>query len=268
MPKKSRIIYIYGTVFNNATTVERAIQSIIPLKPLKIFIVDNFSNDNTFEIIRNSKLNLKVKIQAAQAKCTRGLGRNIALEMALAEARDDDVLMYMDFDVKALKLGLRIIKKRLNNIKSNQISIFNHISLALTNKELPWLDLNAGEDFERLARAKSLGYKILDIKNMLKYTKRNGYKNLLFDNASSLGSYGVDREVRYAKNKFKLTIRLFKILIDTERGIAYQSLKEFYSTSKVKKYHTLIAYAIAYFCAKIKGVYSYSKLPNNKYVLK
>lgn len=268
MHKKSRRLYIYGTIFNNAAYVERAIRSIMPLRPKKIFIADNFSTDNTFEILRDLKLNPRVKIQLVQVKCTRGKGRNIALEMALNEAKYDDILMYIDFDTVILKNGLRIIKKRLNNIEVNQISIFNGISLAITNKELPWLDLNYGEDFERLARAKSYGYKILDIKNMLKYTKIDSYKNLLFDNASSLGSYAINREIRYAKNKFKLALRLSKVLVDMERGIAYPTFREFYATSKVHNFYRFVEFWIAYFLAKIKGIYRYSELPNNEYVLK
>ena len=63
MPKKSRRIYIYGTVFNNATTVERAIQSIIPLKPLKIFIVDKSLFHSSFMLCSRMFPSLKSVIQ-------------------------------------------------------------------------------------------------------------------------------------------------------------------------------------------------------------
>jgi glycosyltransferase involved in cell wall biosynthesis len=170
--KKDRKLYIYGTVFNNANTIKKSILSIIPLNPTKIFIVDNFSTDDTIKILENLKKENKCPIVFLQKKCTRGLGRNIAMQMALREAKSNDVLMYMDFDTIIFKRGLKVIKNIIKKIEKNQISIFNGISLAATNKRLPWLNLNYGEDVERLARAKFLGIKITNIRTMLNTVKK------------------------------------------------------------------------------------------------
>ena len=86
-------LFIYGTVFNNAGRVKECIESLKPLNYKKIFAVDSCSTDGTYEII-NKIPNVSVE----RKRCSHGLGRQIAMSNALKEAKDEDFLMYVDFD--------------------------------------------------------------------------------------------------------------------------------------------------------------------------
>ncbi|OWP53125.1 N-glycosyltransferase [Candidatus Micrarchaeum sp.] len=101
-------LFIYGTVFNNASRVQACIDSLMPLKYAKIFVVDNYSTDGTYETLKNIE-NLVV----IRKKCSHGLGRKIALEKALNKAGDEDFLMYVDFDTVYNKEYIDLVKKIL-----------------------------------------------------------------------------------------------------------------------------------------------------------
>ncbi len=70
--------WVYGTVYNNANTVEESIGSVYASNT-NIAIVDAFSTDGTYEKLLALKQDYNLKI--ARVKCSRGKGRDVALRM-------------------------------------------------------------------------------------------------------------------------------------------------------------------------------------------
>ncbi|MCS7131473.1 MAG: glycosyltransferase [Hadesarchaea archaeon] len=90
---------MYGTVFNNADTVELSIRSIFSaLEDVieEVVVVDNYSYDGTWEILNELKKELPLRLY--RLKCSRGLGR----QYAFTKTRSKYVLS-MDFDTIYLK---------------------------------------------------------------------------------------------------------------------------------------------------------------------
>lgn len=252
------MLRIYGTVYNNADLVEKCFASISKLKPYKIYVVDNFSFDGTYDILKRYK-----EIKIKRLKCSRGKGRDVALSMLLKEAAPNDPVMYIDFDTIFSPKYVAMLSERIKTVKPNEMyNLFDGLSLANTNVNLPWRDLNAAEDWERLARAKSIGIKLLqNKKDMFKFRD-------FVDNREAIGYSVRNREKRYALGRLSLELRLFRMLIDNERGRAHKSFWEFYETSNKINLWSLLLFLIAYICARIIGIYSYDpKKSNKEYVL-
>ena len=67
------MLFIYGTVYNSRNRILQSLDSVMKINIEKrIFIIDNYSTDGTYEILRDNgdKYNLVVK----QEKCTKGEG--------------------------------------------------------------------------------------------------------------------------------------------------------------------------------------------------
>ena len=265
-------IYIYGTVFNNASRINDCLESIKPLEPEHIFIVDNYSNDLTYEILSNTK-----NVTVIQKHCNRGLGRDMALEMLRsAHPNDDDLTLYIDMDVIYKKKWIDLVKGLQDSIKDNQIHIFSGIANAKTQLSFDWKNLMMGEDWERLARMKKSGVEIIGIKDAQELIDRGAIdRKVMWDNEWNMNDvstdFQADRERRYAKNKLQLMMRWYITLVDGARGIGYHSLSDFYSTYKRLRGDSLFArtvFTIAYMIATIKGIYRYDdKLSNDSYVM-
>lgn len=252
------MLRIYGTVYNNADLLEKCLESISGLRPYKIYAVDNFSTDGTYDILKRYK---EVKIE--RLKCSRGKGRDIALSMLLKEAAPDDPVMYIDFDMIFSPKYVAMLSERIKEVKPNEMYLlFGGLSLANTNVNLPWRDLNSAEDWERLARAKSKGIRLLLDKNDI--IKFRDFVN----NREAIGYMLGDREKRYANGSLSLKLRLFRMLIDNERGMAHKSFRKFYESSGRKNLGSFLQFLTAYACARILGIYSYDpKKSNKEYVL-
>ncbi len=252
-------LFIYGTVFNNASRVKACIDSLMPLKYAKIFVVDNYSTDGTYETLKNIE-NLVV----IRKKCSHGIGRQVALEKALEEARDEDFLMYVDFDTVYNSEYIVLIKKYMSILKENEVFIFGMLSKVKANKQVPWRNLFTSEDLERYAHFKSLGYKLVIDKE--KFDIVYGGKGLInnyYQNDNSVGENFYGRHKRYKTSNFAFGIRMFRTLIDNERGAAFKSFNEFYNRSSSKSLVRFLLFITAYAFARILGVYSYSKDKNN-----
>ncbi len=252
------MLRIYGTVYDNADLAEKCLRSISKLKPYRLYVVDNYSTDKTYEILRRHK-----EVNIKRLKCSRGKGRDVALKMLLSEANPEDPVMYIDFDVIFEPGFIKILSKRIKQIKDNEMyNLFNGLSTAKTNRALPWRDLNSAEDWERLARAKSEGIRILTIRNDIKNIRK------WVNNRENVGYKVSDRECRYVTNKLGLDIRVFKMLIDSERGRAHKSFHEFYEISANKNIKSYLLFLAAYVCGRTLGIYSYDdKRSNKEYVL-
>ena len=241
-----RELKIYGTVFNNAEYIDACLNSLKPLGRLDIYVVDNYSTDGTVNNLFFSKWNGGYfNMHIYQKECTRGAGRQLAMEHLISESDEDDLAFYIDFDTVYSDKFVKTILSRSKTIKDNELSIAM-LGTVRTQKLAEWKDLNAGEDWERSAHFVSKGVKVLEI-------------------ITPDGSYGTNRnqdEVKQYKRELfysKSKIRLFKNLIDDHRGIAYKKWK-----GMGRKRISVIANYFAHFIALILGTYSYDKKLDNR----
>ena len=264
------IIYIYASVYNNGNTVERCIDSLAPLMPYKMFIVDNYSSDGTYEKLRKYK-----QIVVVQNKCTLGKGRNLAMNMALRLANSDDPMFIMDLDNMLKPLAIRRIKRKINNLEDNTFYWWVCMGKSSVHAKVPWRDLISGEEVEHEAHAISLGIKTHHFDTV------TVYNHLIKDLGGSPDLSFSQRQQRYAKGFIGKSIRLYRCLIDAQRGYAFKSVGDFLANSTNKEsngtprssrslkkdaLHMImyyIAYTSAYVIAHILGVYSYDKKLNN-----
>ena len=108
------MLYLYGTVYNNANRIQTCLESIKDLDYDRLFVVDNYSTDGTYEFLEKNKDGYR--LQLARLKCNRGIGRQKSMEMAMKMANFDDYLMTMDFDtiydISFVNFVNEIIKKQ------------------------------------------------------------------------------------------------------------------------------------------------------------
>ncbi|MEM3846191.1 MAG: glycosyltransferase [Candidatus Parvarchaeota archaeon] len=92
------MLYIYGTVYNNANRVKQSMGSMMKINVEKsIYIIDNYSTDGTYEILK--ELSKKYpNIYIKREKCSRGKGRQLAIEIGKNKADDNDLFMTFDLD--------------------------------------------------------------------------------------------------------------------------------------------------------------------------
>ena len=107
------MIRVYGTVYNNRNRVPYCLRSLSPLSA-KFYIIDNYSTDGTFEYLKRSK-NVRIK----QEKCNRGKGRQLAMEMAIVDSKDNDPIFYVDFDTIYSKRFIKLIKDIIPRLRDN-----------------------------------------------------------------------------------------------------------------------------------------------------
>lgn len=238
------MLFIYGTCYNNVTRIKACLESIKYINYSQIFIIDSNSTDGMYEFLEENKD--KYKLTLKRLKCSRGVGRQKAMEMAMEVANSDDYLMTMDFDtiydISLTNLINEIIKKQYKNCVFN-----NYLCLTDLNK-IAWKPLNSGEDWERIANFIANGYKVFNMET----------KNL---NESVIGN----RDRRYAKG-IKLYYRTFKNLTEFQKGWCFKSYNKYYQHINNGK---RILMKLPYFVAKLQKNYCYdSILNNNEYVKK
>ena len=241
-----RELKIYGTVFNNAEYIDACLNSLKPLGKLDIYVVDNYSTDDTVNKLFFSKWNdYYFNMHIYQKECTRGAGRQLALEHLISESNPEDLAFYIDFDTVYSNKFVKTILSRSKTIKDNELSIAM-LGTVRTQKLAEWKDLNVGEDWERSAHFVSKGIKILEI-----ITPDGSYGT----NRNQDEAKQYKRELFYSKSK----IRLFKNLIDEHRGIAYKNWR-----GSAKHLTSITASYIAHLIALVLGVYSYDKKLDNR----
>ncbi len=242
--------YIYATCYNNATIIESCLNSIVKLQPYMLYVVDNYSTDKSYEIL----CKIIKKGIVIRKKCSRGRGRDLALKLLFkfGKPKKSDTILYIDLDTIYTKKFVSYVKANSN---TDGITVLAGVSKAGLNKRLFWRDLNNGEIWERLARAKSKGTKVYVIKNFK--DKAGEY----------LTNVNRGNERMYAKGS-KLYLRKFKNLVDSQRSRALPSFMYLYNAGKEKRLFNLIMWPLAYFIANFLGVYRYSKdCSNVEYVL-
>ena len=248
---KRHNLNIYGTVFNNAEYIEYCISSIKLIKlsvkditKIALWVVDNYSTDGTIdklmEMSKNKEYTKYLDFHIYQAKCSRGRGRQIALDYAIRYSYSpNDLVMYIDFDNIVTPEMAKLINTNISKLKDNELYPFG-LSTIKTNINLEWKDLNAGEDWERLSRAKSKNIKVINDNDRDKYPEKYG---IALDKSN---------ERRYAKG-LNYYIRKFNYEVDNIRGRGgskYSYLK--YSRKGITR---RIIFELAYPIAFLKGIY-------------
>ena len=261
---KNKNVYIYGTVFNTANTIDRCINSLKPLKIKRIFVTDNFSTDGTYEKLKKYK-----NVTILRKKCSRGKGRELAKRELLKYASQEDPVLTVDFDTEFTKGAIRYIKRRIKKLKHNTFYAMGYLGTAYTHSKVTWHDLMLGDDTEFVAQAISKNINV-------KYFEREEILMLVKDISLVKGKSLKEREYRYTSNLLSRYLRLFRLLIDAERGNAFRSSKEFFNNSinaraaKSINLNNRILFACVYFvyylafaAAKMRGVFAYSDRFNN-----
>ncbi len=261
---KNKNIYIYGTVFNTANTIDKFICSLNKLKVKKIYVTDNFSTDGTYE-----KLSKYKNIIILRKKCSRGSGRELAKIEMLKHVKSKDAVLTLDFDTELTEDAIKYIKESIHKLDHNVFYAIGYLGTAYTHSKVTWHDLMLGDDTEFVAQAISKGI-------VVKYFNRAEILKLVKDISTVKGKSLKEREYRYASNLFARYARLFRLLVDAERGNAFKSPKEFFNNSinaksarsiqidsRLAKYLIYAVYYLAFIVAQEKGIFKYSNELNN-----
>ena len=208
MRRKSNIT-IYATVYNNFSKVKESLNSIIKQFPdfstsFEFVIVDNYSNDGTWEVLQKFAKKYK-NIKLIREHCSRGEGRAIAVNSIKT-----DYMFYVDLDTIYLPEFSKIIKYLINNYKTNSLMPFGFCDKRTMDKIGNWADLLHAEDTEFSARALSKGVKIYDLPVFIS-------KNQIVKG---------NRDKRYELNKFKLFKRRYIDLNNYIEGRGMTSSRE------------------------------------------
>ena len=245
------MLYLYGTVYNNANRIQACLESINNINYSRLFIIDNYSTDGTYEFLEDNKE--KYKLTLKRLKCNRGVGRQTAMEMAMNVSNADDYLMTLDFDivydVSFVEFVNEIIKKRYKNC------VFNNDLCMKDVNSISWKPVNNGEDWERDADFIAHGYLFFNTGIVGKNEELVGY-----------------REKRYAKG-MKLYYRVFRNAVELQKMWCFKSFKEYYEFArkhnKIFKSRKLLLLFLPYSVARLQKRYCYDKvLNNNEYVKK
>ena len=258
MPER---LYIYGTVWNSRDYVIDSVRSLQQFTPFKIIIVDNFSGDGTYEELKKVE-----NVILYQARCTRGTGRNIALQKTLKMCNSDDLVLYADFDTIFKPNYVDLIKEAKLVLKKGELYLRMMLSYAETNYQLDWKNLNTGEDWERLAHAKKLGIRVFLLKGEFgsNGSKMIGWENGYFSNRPNAETF-FQREMYYQRSKIRTYFRVFREMIQIEIAISFKSMRSY--LDRLGGYNHpfpfRIALSIPYLIGKILGTYSYDERLNN-----
>jgi len=245
------LISICATVYNNGNRVRASLDSVIRQFPdfsknFEFVIVDNYSTDNTYEILCRYAKKYK-NIHLYRAKCTRGRGRDIALRKAVGK-----YIFYVDLDTVYYPTLSMIVygalTKMRNKLGRMQVGIIKRQTLINVGG---WRDLQASEDTELTARTISRGGKFLIVP--VKICENEIVKKDKF------------RVERYSNGTYKKIKLLLRTAEDTIRGNGINKIAEIKSKSPLYD----LAFKLIYLKVKFqhKKIYRYSKKYNNvKYV--
>jgi glycosyltransferase involved in cell wall biosynthesis len=249
------MLYLYGTVYNNRNRVVKCLESLQKIRAEKRFlIVDNFSTDGTYEI-----LGAIDGVEIIRRKCSRGKGRQLAMELAKDKAGADDLFMTFDLDTVYFEEFVKVVEWGLKNIDKKTV-FCGSLCYYETNFSIPWKDLNNGEDWERSAHFCHEGYNVINVK----------FKSEYAENEKVLS---ISREKRYAKN-YGYYARQWKNNVDLFRGWGINSIHKLrelfhFMRPKVsrKKFILLIGLFLVVFLyvTIFKEVYSYGRSMNRIY---
>jgi len=213
------LISVVCTVYNNVWSVKGAIETLsksINDLPHEFVIVDNYSTDGTFEVLK--ELCGEYPIKLYREHCTRGLGWNIAFKKSSGK-----YILYVTLDalynVRLLSLAIKgYLKWKYRDLKS-LVGFGAQIHPRwILEKISGWRDLNYSEDIDLVSRLHRF--------NLVAYLPISDSRYDPFPHDLKL------REKRYARG-LKLFTRLINNYVDKWIGQAY-SLKKLVLLQKFK----------------------------------
>jgi len=200
---------IYGTIYNNADTVETTIKTLTDstkdiFDEIIFVITDNYSNDGTYEKLLGLKKEYegsKIKIDIIRERSTRGKGRQIAMEH-LINNYDIDFVTYTDFDITYYPFQKDIFKAIIDHIEDYEMWIgfaTYKTYKKILEKGIKWPNMNILEDWLFL-------YFVIKASIPIKDLCTIGHSNAIV--------YNVNREKRYTKTFFGWIRRYLKMKLD------------------------------------------------------
>jgi len=156
--------------YNDAERLRESLGSILELSDLasiEVIVVDNLSSDGSQEIL--SDYQRRGLIKCIEMRCTRGMGRQIALEASSGKY----ILAHMDCDDVFSPLGVRSLLALYHRdyegmmlvTKRTKVDERSNITIGPTDlfRGLGWRDINWFEDWDLWNRARAMGkYRFLE----------------------------------------------------------------------------------------------------------
>ncbi len=186
---------LYGTCYNNSNSIRSSLDSITLQFDLnadvELVVVDNFSTDGTYEILKDYAARLK-NFKIIRERCSRGRGRQLAYENTVG-AR----VLNIDFDTTYSPILSSALKFIGEEYRTGTIMPMGYADRRTMEMIGGWLDLNYAEDCELLARAVSKGIEIFEFPAII------GENEVIEEGG---------REGRYASSSIGRLKRYFEIL--------------------------------------------------------
>jgi glycosyltransferase involved in cell wall biosynthesis len=157
------------TCYNEAPSVKDSLNSLLKQlnEDFEVVVVDNFSEDGTFEILKEFERSHRLK--AIQRRCSRGLGRQIAFENSAGEY----VIANLDLDDIFLPVIGEVLDTYHQNVEGELLAVFNTApppdltyawvqNITIAPRKLlvslgGWRDVNIFEDWDLWSRASKAG---------------------------------------------------------------------------------------------------------------
>jgi glycosyltransferase involved in cell wall biosynthesis len=154
------------TCFNEASTVRESLDSLLNQlnESYEVVVVDNFSRDGTYEILREFEHSRGLKV--IRRRCSRGLGRQFAYENASGRY----IIANLDLDDVFLPVLEGVVAKYHQIAEGKLLAIFNTTpppdltygwvqNITIAPRELiaslgGWRNLNIFEDWDIWSRAR------------------------------------------------------------------------------------------------------------------
>lgn len=231
------LLSVYTTVYNNARIIRHSLDSIIrALESLnlkyEIVIVDNYSDDGTFEILLEYSRFYPIRVY--RYRCSRGLGRQIAFRFSRGE-----YVLYADLDtIYNPQILKSIIKKYLEDktTKEKCLSIIKCPFLCpkkVIEEISGFKPLNRSEDVDLLTRLI-----INDLTLFLPPIKGLFYNEPVLTGFRMLRTFM--REKRYSKGFIEMLNREIRTRIDSIIGSAVSLKKIILEHRNVLNYNILM----------------------------
>ncbi len=136
---------LYGTVYNNGATVEKAIRSAYRPE-YEIVVVDAGSTDGTYEKLMGMRQEFNLTV--FRLRCSRGKGRDYALR----RCQDGAMTAYIDLDVEYNENLHRLMSSETSGMLVNVGQWTYFVKKEDAVRSGGWKDLNSTEDVEFFLR--------------------------------------------------------------------------------------------------------------------
>lgn len=217
---------VYGTVFNSKKSVELSITKLQEVFSgieggFELVIVDNYSNDGTYELIKNMA-EFYDNIHIFRERSNRGLGRQKAFEKTTGQ-----YTLSIDLDDILLDSTYRMMIEKYEMFLKKNIIIDGMSRRDIIENIGGWRSLNAGEDYELSARAIKEGYRLFSIPAI----KVSPYENIIGKEKGKV----LLNESRYSTKFIEKNLRRLNYLTDycLGSGLQMSDIRYFYNYEKV-----------------------------------